>query len=115
MVDEGLIRPINAGEVNLTLINVTLPDGTVNEYAAGITCLEVITDVIGRKNGCVAALVDGKERDMSFSIEESCSIEGIKAESDAGMYILKHSTAPTSTSCCGTISQCKTNYWASCR
>ena len=93
MVDEGLIRPINAGEVNLTLINVTLPDGTVNEYAAGITCLEVLTDAIGRKNGCVAALVDGKERDMAFSIEESCSIEGIKVESDAGMYILKHSTA----------------------
>ena len=93
MVDEGLIRPTNAGEVYLALINVTLPDGTVNEYAAGITCMEVITDAIGRKNGCVAALVDGKERDMSFSLEKSCSVEGIKAESDAGMYILKHSTA----------------------
>ena len=51
MVDEGLIRPTNTGEVYLALINVTLPDGTVNEYAAGITCLEVITDAIGGKNG----------------------------------------------------------------
>ena len=85
MVDEGLIHPTNAGEVYLALINVTLPDGTVNEYAAGITCLEVITDAIGRKNGCVAALVNGEERDMSFSIKESCSIEGIKAEAYAGM------------------------------
>ena len=49
----------------MTLINVTLPDGTINEYAAGITCSEVISDALGRKNGCIAAKVDGVERDMS--------------------------------------------------
>ena len=42
----------------MTLINVTLPDGTINEYAAGITCSEVISDALGRKNGCIAAKVD---------------------------------------------------------
>ena len=78
---------------NLTLINITLPDGTVNEYAAGITCSEVITDVLGRKNGCLAALVDGQERDMSYEIHDSCQIEGITADSAAGMYILRHSAA----------------------
>ena len=31
----------------MTMIHVTLPDGTVNEYAAGITCGEVITDALG--------------------------------------------------------------------
>ena len=75
------------------MINVTLPDGTVNEYAAGITCAEVITDALGKKNGCLAALVDGQEKDMSHEIHHSCKVEGIKAESDAGMYILRHSTA----------------------
>ncbi|MEC7589538.1 MAG: threonine--tRNA ligase, partial [Candidatus Thermoplasmatota archaeon] len=75
------------------MINVTLPDGTVNEYAAGITCAEVITDALGKKNGCLAALVDGQEKDMSHEIHQSCKVEGIKAESDAGMYILRHSTA----------------------
>ena len=77
----------------MTLIDVTLPDGTVNEYAAGITCGEVITDALGKKNGCLAALVDGQQKDMTHQIEESCHIEGIKAESEAGMYILRHSTA----------------------
>lgn len=42
----------------MALINVTLPDGTVNEYASGITCAEVITDALGRKHGCLAAVVD---------------------------------------------------------
>ena len=57
------------------------------------SCSEVITDVLGRKNGCLAALVDGHERDMSYEIHDSCHIEGIKAESDAGMHILRHSAA----------------------
>ena len=92
-IDEGLILPQTIGEFVMSLISVTLPDGTVNEYAAGITCSEVIIDALGKKNGCVAALVDGHERDMSYQLLDSCMIEGIKAESDAGMYILRHSTA----------------------
>ena len=92
-IDEGLILPQTIGEFVMSLISVTLPDGNVNEYAAGITCSEVIIDVLGKKNGCVAAMVDGHERDMSYQLLDSCMIEGIKAESDAGMYILRHSTA----------------------
>ena len=84
---------MDIGGFDLAMINVTLPDGTVNEYAAGITCAEVITDALGKKNGCLAALVDGQEKDMSHEIHQSCKVEGIKAESDAGMYILRHSTA----------------------
>ena len=33
----------------MSMIHVTLPDGTVNEYAAGITCSEVVTDTLGKK------------------------------------------------------------------
>ena len=60
----------------MSLINVTLPDGTVNEYAAGITCAEVITDALGRKHGCLAARIDGEECDLSRTIENDCSVEG---------------------------------------
>ena len=42
-IDEGMTLPAIVGESILALINITLPDGTVNEYAAGITCSEVIT------------------------------------------------------------------------
>ena len=77
----------------MALINVTLPDGTVNEYASGITCAEVITDALGRKHGCLAAVVDGVERDMSCALDHDCSVEGIRSESDAGIHILRHSAA----------------------
>lgn len=77
----------------MPLINVTLPDGTVNEYATGITCAEVITDALGRKHGCLAARVDGVERDLATELEENCSVEGIRSESDEGIHILRHSAA----------------------
>ena len=53
----------------MALIHVTLPDGTVNEYAAGITCAEVITDALGRKHGCLAARIDGVDCDLSTLID----------------------------------------------
>ena len=77
----------------MSLINITLPDGTVNEYAAGITCAEVITDALGRKHGCLAARVNGDECDLSHMLDTDCSVEGILAESDDGMFILRHSAA----------------------
>ena len=77
----------------MSLIHVTLPDGTVNEYAAGITCAEVITDALGRKHGCLAARVNGEECDLSRILDTDCSVEGILTESSEGMYILRHSAA----------------------
>ena len=42
----------------------TLPDGTVNEYAAGVTAGEVVTDALGKKHGCLAARINDVERDL---------------------------------------------------
>ena len=77
----------------MTMIHITLPDGTVNEYAAGITCGEVITDALGKKHGCLAARVDGHEHDLSTVLSDDCSVEGILSQSDEGMHILRHSAA----------------------
>ncbi|MEG3602170.1 MAG: TGS domain-containing protein, partial [Candidatus Thermoplasmatota archaeon] len=77
----------------MAMVHVTLPDGTVNEYAAGITAGEVVTDALGRKHGCVAATVNGVERDLSTALHEDCNVNGISGESDAGMHILRHSAA----------------------
>lgn len=85
--------PNIVGDGFMALINITLPDGTINEYASGITCAEVVTDVLGRKHGCLAANVDGTQRDMSYQIEQSCSVEGILSDSDEGIHILRHSAA----------------------
>ena len=77
----------------MTMIHITLPDGTVNEYAAGITCAEVITDALGKKHGCLAAKVNGVECDMSRVLNENCSVEGILSDSEEGIHILRHSAA----------------------
>ena len=77
----------------MSMVNVTLPDGTVNEYVAGITAGEVVIDALGKKHGCLAARVDGIERDFSTSLDSNCSVEGILASSDEGIHILRHSAA----------------------
>lgn len=77
----------------MTMIDITLPDGSVNEYAAGVTCAEVITDALGKKHGCLAAKVDGVECDLSRVLDENCSIEGIRSDSEEGLHILRHSAA----------------------
>ena len=41
----------------------------------------------------MAALVDGIERDMSHELADGQTIEPILGESEAGLYILRHSCA----------------------
>ena len=65
----------------MPMINITLPDGNVNEYAAGITCAEVITDALGKKHGCLAARVDGVDVDLSYVLNNPCTVEGILSDS----------------------------------
>ena len=77
----------------MSMISVTLPDGTINEYASGITAGEIVIDIEGRKHDCVAAIVDGQPKDFSSILESDCSVEGISVYSDAGIYILRHSAA----------------------
>ena len=77
----------------MSMISITLPDGSVNEYATGITAGEIVIDIEGRKHDCVAAMVDGVQKDFSAILENDCSVEGISGFSDEGIYILRHSAA----------------------
>ena len=56
------------------MISVTLPDGSVNEYAAGITAGEIIIDIEGRNHDCVAASVDVIERDFATILQSDCAV-----------------------------------------
>ena len=77
----------------MSMISVTLPDGSVNEYASGITAGEIVIDIEGRKHDCVAALVDGEQKDFSSELDSDCSVAGISGFSDDGIHILRHSAA----------------------
>ena len=77
----------------MSMISVSLPDGSVNEYASGITAGEIVIDIEGRKHDCVAAMVDGVMKDFSATLDSDCSVEGISGYSDDGIHILRHSAA----------------------
>ena len=77
----------------MSMLNIVVGDGETHEYASGTTAGEVIRNVHGRKSGAVAALVDGVERDMSHELSDGQSVEPILGESEAGLYILRHSCA----------------------
>ena len=75
------------------MIKVKTGDDKVHAYEIGITAEGVISDILGRKHGAVAVLIDGIERDFSHVLKTDCSIEPILGTSDAGLYILRHSCA----------------------
>lgn len=77
----------------MSMISVDVGEDGLHEYASGINVGEVIKNVHGRKSGAVAALVDGEERDMSYSLENNCKIDPIIGDSEQGLYILRHSCA----------------------
>jgi len=77
----------------LSTVKIEIEDGEFREYETGITAGDVIRDIHGRKSGVVATLIDGIEKDMSTVLESNCKIEPIDGESDAGLYILRHSCA----------------------
>jgi threonyl-tRNA synthetase len=81
-------------EESMTNVKVTLPDGSIREYAAGVT-LEGVAGSIssGLKKNAVGGKVNGVSVDLSTAILEDASIEIITFDSDAGLEVLRHSTA----------------------
>ena len=75
------------------MVKVKTGDDKVHTYEVGITAEDAISDILGRKHGAVAALIDGIERDFSYVLKTDCSLEPILGASDAGLYILRHSCA----------------------
>ncbi|MDA0716293.1 MAG: threonine--tRNA ligase [archaeon] len=77
----------------MSTVNVTFADGTVNSYASGVSCGDVIVDIHGSKHSCIAARLNGVDVDLSRPIQSDASIEGIDVSSTDGLHILRHSAA----------------------
>src|SRR5688572_12110459 len=75
-------------------ITVTLPDGSTRQYPAGVTTAEIAAS-IGRRlaDAAVAGMVDGAEVDLARPLTADASVAIVTADSDEGLYILRHSTA----------------------
>lgn len=76
------------------MINLTFPDGSVRQYAAGITGLEVARSISeGLARNVLAVGVNGEVRDLTRPITEDASIIFYKWEDKEGKSTFWHSSA----------------------
>ena len=73
---------------------ITLPDGSVKEFAAPVSVAEVAAAIgPGLAKAALAGRVDGKVVDTSHRIDHDASLAIVTAKDAAGLDVLRHSTA----------------------
>ncbi len=75
-------------------VTVTMPDNSTREYMQGTTGTGIAEDISkSLAKQAVAVKINGKLCDMSLSIEQDCSIEIIKRDSEEGLELIRHDAA----------------------
>jgi threonyl-tRNA synthetase len=75
-------------------ITVSLPDGSERELAADATALDLAASIgSGLRKAAVAAVVDGRETDLTAPLHDGAVVSIITAGTDEGRHVLRHSTA----------------------
>ena len=73
---------------------ITLPDGSQRAFENPVSVHEVAADIgPGLAKAALAGVVDGREVDTSHTIEDDASLAIITDRDDAGLEIIRHSTA----------------------
>ena len=79
---------------------ITLPDGSVKEFAQPVTAAEVAASIgAGLAKAAVGAKVDGEMRDLSAVLDRDCSIAIVTPKKREGgadpeaLFLIRHSTA----------------------
>jgi threonyl-tRNA synthetase len=76
------------------MIKVTLPDGSVREYAKGTTCHEVARSISeGLARNVLASKVNGEVCDASLAINQDCRLSLLTWNDDEGKTVMWHSSA----------------------
>jgi threonyl-tRNA synthetase len=76
------------------LPKITLPDGSVKEFAGPLTVAEVAQSIgAGLARAALAGKVDGKLVDIGFRIEKDAEVSIVTDKSPEGLDILRHSTS----------------------
>ncbi|MBX3463492.1 MAG: threonine--tRNA ligase [Planctomycetes bacterium] len=77
-----------------TPIRLTLPDGSVREYAAGTTGLQVAESIgKGLAKAAVGIELDGEVQSLQLPIARSARIRILTRDSKEGLEVLRHSAA----------------------
>ena len=75
-------------------IAVTLPDGSSRELPTGSTAGDLARSIArGLAKKAVIAEVNDVERDLSHVLEDGDRVAIVTADSDQGLYVIRHSTA----------------------
>ncbi len=75
-------------------ISITLPDGSVRRVLEGSTAGDLAAAIgSGLAKAAVIATVDGTERDLVWPLADGDEVAIITAESERGLYTIRHSTA----------------------
>jgi threonyl-tRNA synthetase len=73
---------------------VTLPDGSQRSFDHPVTVHDVAADIgAGLAKAALGGVVDGRQVDTSHTIEDDASLAIITDRDDAGLEIIRHSTA----------------------
>lgn len=75
-------------------ISIQLPDGSARPVATGTT-VAGLAESIGRRlaKAAVIGVVNGVERDLTHELADGDVVEIVTAESERGLYTIRHSTA----------------------
>lgn len=75
-------------------IKITLKDGSVKEFAAGTTLLEIaksISQKLGKQ--ALLAVVDGVNKDLSDKLEHDAAVEFVTPDTPEGLHAIRHTAA----------------------
>lgn len=76
------------------MVQITLPDGAVREYASGITGMDIASDISkSLAKACVAIEINGELSDLSLSINQNVSIALVKRSDDQALEMIRHDAA----------------------
>jgi threonyl-tRNA synthetase len=75
-------------------INISLPDGSQRALPAGSTAGDLAASIgRGLAKAAVAAVINGRESDLSVALSADDQVAIITASTDEGRHVLRHSTA----------------------
>ena len=78
----------------MAMIKITFPDGSVREYEAGVTGLEIAQSISSRlAQDVVACGVNGETTELNRPIHEDATIHLYKFEDEEGKYAFWHTSA----------------------
>ena len=78
----------------MSMIKLTLKDGSIREVEKGITVYEVAKQISGRlAKEAIVGSVNGETVDLSFEINEDCELNIFKFEDEEGAHAFRHTSS----------------------